>query len=106
VSDPLGRVFSALADPSRRHLLGYLADHGTATATEMTGELPMSRQAVSKHLAALSGAGLVESERAGREIRYRLTPNGEEWDERLERLLMLSASGRLRTPPTRPGPDP
>jgi DNA-binding transcriptional ArsR family regulator len=86
LSDPLNVVFSALADPSRRHLLGYLADHGTATATEMTGELPMTRQAVAKHLATLSGAGLVESERAGRETRYRLTSTGEEWDDRLDAL--------------------
>lgn len=86
MADPLDLVFSALADPSRRHLLGYLADHGTATTTEMTGELPMSRQAVAKHLAALSGAGLVASERAGRETRYRLTATGEDWDDRLEAL--------------------
>jgi DNA-binding transcriptional ArsR family regulator len=86
LSDPLNEVFSALADPSRRHLLGYLADHGTATATELNGELPMTRQAVAKHLATLSGAGLVESERAGRETRYRLTLTGEEWDDRLDAL--------------------
>jgi len=92
--DALNQVFSALADPSRRHLLGYLADHGTATTTEMSGELPMTRQAVAKHLATLSGAGLVESERAGREIRYRLTATGEEWDERLERLLALVSRDR------------
>jgi DNA-binding transcriptional ArsR family regulator len=85
--DSLNQVFSALADPSRRHLLGYLADHGTATTTEMTGELPMSRQAVAKHLAALSGAGLVEAERSGRETHYRLTTTGEEWDSRLDALL-------------------
>jgi DNA-binding transcriptional ArsR family regulator len=86
VSDPIGQVFSALADPSRRHVLGYIADHGTATATELTGELPITRQAVAKHLATLSQAGLVESERAGRETRYRLTPTGEEWDGRLDAL--------------------
>jgi DNA-binding transcriptional ArsR family regulator len=86
VGDPLDRVFSALADPSRRHLIGYLGLHGTATATEMSGELPMSRQAVTKHLSALSGAGLVESERAGRETRYRLTTTGEEWEDRLDAL--------------------
>jgi DNA-binding transcriptional ArsR family regulator len=84
--DYLGQVFSALADPSRRHVLGFLADHGTATATQLTGELPMSRQAVTKHLATLSEAGLVESERAGRETRYRLTEAGTEWDERLDAL--------------------
>jgi len=87
LSDTLSHVFSALADPSRRHVLGYLADHGTATATQLTGELPMTRQAVSKHLAALSGAGLVSAERAGRETRYRLTEAGAEWDGRLHALL-------------------
>ena len=86
MSDPLNQVFSALADPNRRHVLGYLADHGSATATELTGELPISRQAVSKHLATLSDAGLVSAQRAGRETRYRLTDAGTEWDERLEAL--------------------
>jgi DNA-binding transcriptional ArsR family regulator len=84
--DPLGQVFSALADESRRHLLGYLSTHGTATATELTGELPMTRQAVAKHLATLSDAGLVERERQGRETHYRLTRAGAEWDERLDAL--------------------
>jgi DNA-binding transcriptional ArsR family regulator len=86
VSDPLNQVFSALADPSRRHMLGYLADHGTATATELTGELPMTRQAVAKHLVTLNDAGLVAAERSGRETRYRLTQTGAEWDERLDAL--------------------
>ena len=79
-------VFGALADPSRRQVIGYLAEQGTATATELTGELPMTRQAVAKHLATLADAGLVESERLGRETRYRLTEAGEEWDERLDAL--------------------
>ena len=86
MSDPIGQVFGALADPSRRQVIGYLADRGTATATELTGELPMTRQAVSKHLATLSEAGLVEAERRGRETRYRLTEAGSEWDERLDAL--------------------
>lgn len=85
-ADPLGQVFSALADPSRRHLMDYLASRGTATATELTGELPITRQAVAKHLATLAGAGLVSSERRGRETRYRLTVVGREWDDRLGAL--------------------
>jgi len=84
--DPIGQVFSALADPSRRHVLGYLAEHGTATATELAGGLPVTRQAVAKHLSTLSDAGLVSHERAGRETRYRLTDAGSEWDERLDAL--------------------
>jgi DNA-binding transcriptional ArsR family regulator len=86
LSDPLNLVFGALADPSRRQVIDYLAEQGTATATELTGELPMTRQAVAKHLATLADAGLIESERQGRETRYRLTEAGEEWDERLDAL--------------------
>ena len=82
----LNLVFGALADPNRRQVIDYLSEQGTATATELTGELPMTRQAVAKHLATLADAGLVESERRGRETRYRLTEAGADWDERLDAL--------------------
>jgi DNA-binding transcriptional ArsR family regulator len=82
----LDSLFGALADSSRRQVIGYLSAQGTATATELTGELPMTRQAVAKHLATLADAGLVESERRGRETRYRLTRVGQEWDDRLDGL--------------------
>ena len=67
-------VFGALADPNRRYLVEALAKRETATATELAAELPVTRQAVAKHLTALGEAGLVESDRVGRETRYRLTP--------------------------------
>jgi DNA-binding transcriptional ArsR family regulator len=91
-------VFSALSDPSRRRLLESLAARESASLSELAGQLPVTRQAVSKHLATLGEAGLVESTRVGRETRYRLTPEpladalvwmeriGERWDERLARL--------------------
>ena len=87
MSDPLNLVFGALADPSRRQVIGYLPECGTATATELTGELPMTRQAVAKHLTTLADAGLIEAERQGRETRYHLTRAGAEWDDRLDALV-------------------
>jgi DNA-binding transcriptional ArsR family regulator len=96
--DASGAVFAALADPTRRRLIGELAARGSATATELAAELPVTRQAVAKHLAALGAAGLVDGLRQGRETRYRLTPRpladaarwmaevGAAWDERLEAL--------------------
>jgi DNA-binding transcriptional ArsR family regulator len=91
-------VFSALADPTRRHVLQALAARDSVTATGLAAELPISRQAVSKHLAALRGADLVSSDRVGRETIYSLRPEplddaakwieavGAEWDHRLGKL--------------------
>lgn len=86
MGDGVGAVFAALADPSRRYLVERLAHLGSSTPTELASELPMTRQAVAKHLATLADAGLVESERQGRETRYRLTEAGAEWDDRLDSL--------------------
>src|SRR5437899_3360577 len=67
--DALNLVFGALADPSRRQVIGYLSTHDSATATELTGELPMTRQAVSKPLKAPAGRGRGEEGR-GEEVDY------------------------------------
>jgi len=94
----VGAVFAALADPTRRHVVELLGERTTVTASALASELPMSRQAIAKHLAALADAGLVQATREGRETRYRLTPApmedavawmataGARWDERLDRL--------------------
>ncbi|WP_328451806.1 MULTISPECIES: ArsR/SmtB family transcription factor [unclassified Amycolatopsis] len=68
-------VFSALADPTRRRLLELLSQRGDATATELASDLPVSRQAVVKHLVVLDGAGLVTGRRDGRERRYQVRPD-------------------------------
>jgi DNA-binding transcriptional ArsR family regulator len=91
-------VFDALGDPSRRSLVRAIAARGDATATELAAELPVTRQAVAKQLAALADAGLLRSTRSGRETRYAVTPEplrdavawmaevGVQWDDRLEKL--------------------
>jgi DNA-binding transcriptional ArsR family regulator len=93
-----GAVFAALADPTRRRIVRALADGHAVTASSLAAELPVTRQAVAKHLAALREAGLATAESAGRETRYRLTPapfadamtwmaqTGASWDDRLARL--------------------
>lgn len=67
------QVFAALADPSRRAILATLASGGPATATDLAGRLPITRQAIAKHLGLLAEAGLVTAEPGERRrIRYRL----------------------------------
>ncbi|MEU8796068.1 metalloregulator ArsR/SmtB family transcription factor [Spirillospora sp. NPDC048819] len=92
-------VFTALADPTRRGILAELASHGPATATDLADRLPISRQAIAKHLRLLTDAGLVRAE-AGerRRIRYRLQTGPvsvaqsflaaltRDWDGPLDRL--------------------
>ena len=102
-------VFEALADPTRRAVIRALAEEGPSTLSELSSRLPVTRQAVSKHLTLLQEAGLVAtqgSEPRGR--RYAFTPApltdamgwmvdvGADWDTRLARLK------RMVEDPTRP----
>jgi DNA-binding transcriptional ArsR family regulator len=67
------QVFVALADPTRRAILAALAAAGPATATDLAGRLPITRQAIAKHLGLLADAGLVSAEPGERRrVRYRL----------------------------------
>jgi DNA-binding transcriptional ArsR family regulator len=98
VTPTLDSVFAALADPVRRGVLATLAGGATVTASGLAAELPITRQAVAKHLAALQRAGLVQPRRVGRETRYAFSPApledanawmadvGARWDQRLQRL--------------------
>ncbi|ONI71731.1 transcriptional regulator [Kribbella sp. ALI-6-A] len=93
------QVFVALADPSRRGILAELAANGPATATELAERLPITRQAIAKHLALLTEAGLLTAEPGERRrIRYRLDSApiqvaqqflaalARDWDGRLDAL--------------------
>jgi DNA-binding transcriptional ArsR family regulator len=93
------QVFVALADPSRRSILAALAAAGPATATDLADRLPITRQAIAKHLALLAEVGLVTAEPGERRrVRYRLRSApmqvaqqflaalARDWDSRLDAL--------------------
>jgi DNA-binding transcriptional ArsR family regulator len=96
--DTLDALFAAVADPTRRSLLVRLVRSGPQSATRLVEGLSVTRQAVVKHLQVLADAGLVDSQRAGREVRYAAHPEaltagmtwmvetGAAWDRRLDRL--------------------
>jgi len=118
VSDVEGiaeQVFTALADPTRRSILATLATHGPATATDLADRLPITRQAIAKHLVLLSDAGLVSPEPGERRrVRYRLRSApvqvaqqflaalAHDWDDRLQALRdHLDRAAPVRATPKR-----
>lgn len=94
----IGQVFAALADPTRRQLLTLLGEQSAASATTLAGQLPVTRQAVVKHLAVLHESELITRRRAGREVVFTVHPDrlttaaswmtslAATWDERLQLL--------------------
>ena len=95
------RVFSALADTTRRQLLATLAESSPKTATQLAQSFPITRQGILKHLDVLADAGLVQTRPKGHERRYSLNPEplqsaskwleaiGIKWKTRLQRLKDL-----------------
>jgi DNA-binding transcriptional ArsR family regulator len=95
MKDPAGAVFAALADPTRRRVVHELSKDGPLTATELAKRIPVTRQAIAKHFAALEEAELAAGVRVGRETRYQLRTDafaeaeawmraiGASWDRRL-----------------------
>ncbi|MEP6599859.1 MAG: metalloregulator ArsR/SmtB family transcription factor [Actinomycetota bacterium] len=95
-------LWSAIGDPTRRRMLDLLLADGLGTATTLSAHLPVTRQAVTKHLVVLDRVGLVRSTPAGREKRYhvdeaqlaravaQLNSVGAMWDARLRRIKRLA----------------
>ena len=94
-------VFAALGDETRWSILSALGE-GDASASTLAGRLPVSRQAIAKHLAVLEEVGVVESIRVGREVQYRVIGSqlsttarrldaiGAEWDRRLAAIKQIA----------------
>ncbi|GID93083.1 ArsR/SmtB family transcription factor [Amorphoplanes digitatis] len=97
-------LWSAIGDPTRRRMLDLLLLDGDGTATGLSTRLPVTRQAIAKHLGVLDRAGLVHGTPAGRERRYRvdeaqlaravaqLSSVGAAWDARLRRIKRIAES--------------
>jgi DNA-binding transcriptional ArsR family regulator len=100
-------LWAAVADPTRRRVLDALLEQGEATTTTLAHELPVTRQAVAKHLIVLDRVGLVASRRRGREVRYAVRPErlddaaeamarvAAKWDRRLARIKRLAESAQV-----------
>jgi DNA-binding transcriptional ArsR family regulator len=109
LTDQLGLIFAALADPTRRRVVETLLSDGSTSAPALTSALPITRQAVAKHLATLDSAGLIERmPGSGREVRYQLREGAlgpaatwlseteSAWDRRLARLKQAVEQERTR----------
>jgi DNA-binding transcriptional ArsR family regulator len=101
-AEPDDRLWSAIAEPSRRRVLDLLVGGGEASASELAGRVPFSRQAVSKHLTVLEEVGLVRRRKQGREVLYRVETGrldeaarvmadlANRWDRRLDAIKRLA----------------
>lgn len=101
-------LWAALGDPTRRRLLDLLLADGSGTATSLSDNLPVTRQAVAKHLGVLERAELVVSRKDGREVRYavneaqfrraveQLASVGASWDARLRRIRTIAETIQAR----------
>ncbi|MGH3264682.1 MAG: ArsR/SmtB family transcription factor, partial [Trebonia sp.] len=97
------QVFVALADPTRRAILAALATDGPATATDLAARLPITRQAITKHLALMADTGLVTPEPGERRrIRYRLRPAPVQLAQQFPRRHRQRLGRPARCPQTPP----
>jgi DNA-binding transcriptional ArsR family regulator len=115
-SDPDDELWAAIADPSRRRVLDLLVQRGEASASVLAGQVPFSRQAVSKHLVVLEEVGLVGRRKHGREVLYRVhadrldqaTRNmveiARQWDRRLDTIKRLAEAAHAEVGDATPQP--
>ena len=102
-------LWSAIGDPSRRRVLDLLVRRGEASASWLAGQVPFSRQAVSKHLVVLEQAGLISRRKQGREVLYQVDAErldqasramaefARDWDRRLNTIKQLAEAAHAQT---------
>jgi DNA-binding transcriptional ArsR family regulator len=108
-TEPDDELWAAIADPSRRRVLDLLVQRGEASASWLAGQVPFTRQAVSKHLVVLEEAGLVGRRKQGREVLYRVDADrldqasramadvAQRWDRRLATIKRLAEAAHAQT---------
>jgi DNA-binding transcriptional ArsR family regulator len=107
--EPDDELWTAIADPSRRRVLDLLVRNGEGSASWLAGQVPFSRQAVSKHLAVLEQVGLISRRKEGREVLYQVEADrldqatramaelARHWDRRLSTIKRLAEAAHERT---------
>ena len=109
-------LWSAIAEPSRRRVLDLLVRRGEASASWLAGQVPFSRQAVSKHLTVLERAGLISRRKQGREVLYQVDADrldqatramaelARQWDRRLDSIKRLAEAAHAQEKDSAGGP--
>jgi ArsR family transcriptional regulator, cadmium/lead-responsive transcriptional repressor len=107
-------LWSAIADPSRRQVLDLLVSHGEVSASRLAGQVPFSRQAVSKHLVVLERSGLISRRKQGREVLYQVETRrldqaaramaelAAQWDRRLAAIKRLAEAAHAENQRKKP----
>lgn len=111
---PDDELWSAIGDPSRRRVLDLLVSHGEVSASWLAGQVPFSRQAVSKHLVVLERSGLISRRKQGREVLYQveagrldqatraMAEQAAQWDRRLAAIKRLAEAVHAENQRTNP----
>jgi DNA-binding transcriptional ArsR family regulator len=107
-TEPDDDLWAAIADPSRRRVLDLIVQRGEASASWLAGQVPFTRQAVSKHLAVLEQAELIGRRKQGREVLYRVNADrldeatramvelARQWDRRLDTIKRLAETAHAQ----------
>ena len=102
VAERSEQLWAAIGEPTRRRIVDLLLERGEASASSLAGAMPVTRQAVAKHIAVLERAGLVTGSRQGREVLWSVRPEAIDeataeiariaarWDRRLGRIKQLA----------------